>query len=346
MTTFTVEGIRLTRVPYFDVVLDPEVIGFTAQQVIDVPWGLPEWASPDGGVRVGQAVWVVESGSQTVVVDPCGAADAFLRSGPEAATHEATVARAMASAGYPVDQVDFVFMSHLDGIGMVGSVDESGGWSPLFSIARIVISRPELAHIDAQPEVGGGSALRDLMEQGVIDRIECPREGVPGVVMGLTGGHSPGHAVLRIGDGAVFIGHLAINPVQVSGGIMPGVHADPSAAFTALEHELEWAAERGAFVIGPLWPGPGAGWVEGPPWSLVPAFLHLSDPRSRIERLSCHGGRNAGTTNDRSRASRHLRPQPSGSSFPRCRCHHGGRRFRGRHRRWSGAGGTRFRAFR
>ncbi len=272
MTTFMVEDVRLTRVPYFDVVLDPDVIGFTAQQVIEVPWALPEWASPDGGVRVGQAVWVVESGSQTVVVDPCGAADAFLRSGPEAAVHEESVVRAMASAGYPVDQVDFVFMSHLDGIGMVGSLDDSGRWSPLFSVARILISCPELAHIGAHPEVGGSSAFRDLVDQGVIDGIECPREVVPGVVMDLTGGHSPGHAVLRIGDGAVFIGHLAIHPVQVRGGIMAGLHADPVVAFAALERELAWAAERDAFVIGPLWPGPGAGWVEGPPWSLLPAF--------------------------------------------------------------------------
>ena len=126
MTTFSIGNVALTRVPYFDVALDAEVIGFTAQQVTEVPWGIPHWTTADGNVNVGQAIWVIESDGQTVVVDPCGAADDFLRSGPEASTHEAAVVAAMASAGHPVDSVDVVVMSHLDGIGMVGSLDADG----------------------------------------------------------------------------------------------------------------------------------------------------------------------------------------------------------------------------
>ena len=272
MTTFSIGNVALTRVPYFDVALDAEVIGFTAQQVTEVPWGIPHWTTADGNVNVGQAIWVIESDGQTVVVDPCGAADDFLRSGPEASTHEAAVVAAMASAGHPVDSVDVVVMSHLDGIGMVGSLDADGYWTPLFPNARIFVSERELLHIEANQEIGGRSAFQELMAQGAVVGVQCPHEIAPHVTMELTGGHSPGHCALRIGDDAVLIGHLAINPIQVSAGIMPEQHREPVLAFTALERELAWARERNALIIGPLWPEPGAGRVAGPPWVIGPAM--------------------------------------------------------------------------
>jgi glyoxylase-like metal-dependent hydrolase (beta-lactamase superfamily II) len=271
VVTFSLGNVVLTRVPYFDVALDADVIGFSPQQLLEVPWGIPDWTTSEGRVIVGQAIWVIESDDQTVVVDPCGAADTFLRSGPEASTHEAAAVGAMASAGFPVNSVDLVVMSHLDGIGMVGSLDAEGHCSPLFPNARIVVSERERAHIEANKEIGGRSAFRELEAQGVVDAVRCPYEIAPHVTMEQTGGHSPGHCALRVGDEAVLIGHLAINPVQVSAGIMPTQHLEPILAFTALEQELAWARERNALIIGSLWPEPGAGKVVGPPWVISPA---------------------------------------------------------------------------
>jgi hypothetical protein len=111
VVTFTQEHVALTQVCYFDVPLDAEVIGFSPQQILEVPWGVPGWATAEGRVVIGQAIWVIESD---------GAADTFLRSGPEASIHEAVVIAAMASSGFPVDSVDIVVMSHLDGIGTMG----------------------------------------------------------------------------------------------------------------------------------------------------------------------------------------------------------------------------------
>jgi glyoxylase-like metal-dependent hydrolase (beta-lactamase superfamily II) len=271
VTSFSIGNVVLIRVPYFDVALDADVIGFTPEQLVEVEWGVPDWKTAEGQVIVGQAIWVIESDGQSLVVDPCGASDSFLRSGPEAPTHEAAVVAAMASAGHPVDSVDLVVMSHLDGIGMVGSLDAEGRCSPLFSNARIVMSERELAHIEANQQIGGRSAFRELVAQGVVDGVLCPSEIARGVTMQLTGGHSPGHCALRIGDEAVLIGHLAINPVQVTAGIIPTQHLEPIQAFAALEQELAWARERNALIIGPLWPQPGAGKVAGPPWVIPPA---------------------------------------------------------------------------
>lgn len=41
VVTFSIGNVVLTRVPYFDVALEAGVIGFTPQQVIEVPWGRP-----------------------------------------------------------------------------------------------------------------------------------------------------------------------------------------------------------------------------------------------------------------------------------------------------------------
>jgi len=266
MGSFTVGDVRLTRVSYFDVPLEPDIVGFTAQEIIALPWATPSWATEDGRVLVGQAIWVIESSGRIVVIDPCGASDGFLRTGPEAVVHQDAVLSAMVAAGFPVETVDIVVMSHLDGIGMVAFVAE-GAWRPLFPNARIVISEREIAYITSHPGVDGSAAFRDLMAQGAVDGVEPPFEVVPGVTMELTGGHGPGHAILKVGDGAVFIGHLAINPVEIGRGTTP----EPDEAFEALERQLTWASERNALVIGSLWPAPGAGRVSGPPWTLCPA---------------------------------------------------------------------------
>jgi glyoxylase-like metal-dependent hydrolase (beta-lactamase superfamily II) len=104
------------------------------------------------------------------------------------------------------------------------------------------------------------------VDQRVVDGVIPPWAVAPGVAFELTGGHSPGHGVLRVGDGAVFLGHLAISPLQVGAGVMCGQHVDADGAWAALERELAWASDREALVIGSLWPEPGAGRVAGPPW--------------------------------------------------------------------------------
>lgn len=78
-------SIRLTRVSYFDTPLPPEAVALVGL-ALDEDWMQP-WVS-DGMPAVGQAFWVVESAGTTIVVDPCGASDEFLRAGADAVTHQ------------------------------------------------------------------------------------------------------------------------------------------------------------------------------------------------------------------------------------------------------------------
>jgi glyoxylase-like metal-dependent hydrolase (beta-lactamase superfamily II) len=259
--------VALTRVEYFDIALPAEVASLTEAQVRAADGDGPTWASTDGQVVVGQAMWVLEAAGRTIVVDPCGASDDFLRSGPEARTHQEAMLAAMTAAGFPPGAVDLVVLSHLDGIGIVAVVDEQGRWSPAFPAARIVMNAREVDFLasPAGAVVGGNVAFQELVAQGAVDPVGDDHEVADGVRLVHTGGHSDGHAVVRVASGgeeAVLLGHLAISPLSLLGPVAERAHADPARTDEVVDALLAEAVERGTVLIGPLWPRPGAGRVH------------------------------------------------------------------------------------
>ena len=268
-------AVALTRVPYFDITLDPGVVGMTRAQVAEIPWGTPAWATADGEALVGQAVWVAESNGRVVVIDPCGAADEFLRTGPDAISHQERVADAMRAAGYPPERVDVVVLTHLDGIGMAAAVDADGNWGPMFPNARVVMTRAELEYLADDPDVSGLEAWRALLAQGVVDGVGDAYELAPGITLELTGGHTPGHAIVRAGAGeeqVVLVGHLAVSPLQSAVVMAPTAHVDADLATKLLAELIDEARAERSIVAGPLWPAPGAAKV-GPDGQLAPISL-------------------------------------------------------------------------
>jgi glyoxylase-like metal-dependent hydrolase (beta-lactamase superfamily II) len=271
---FTVGSVRLTRVPYFDVTLPPEAVALEEDEVAALPWAIGTWCASPTEVRVGQVFWVVESDDRTIVIDPCCASDGFLRTGPEALTHQDAAFTAFRDAGFDPDRVDVVVMSHLDGIGMNALVDGGGAWRPAFGRAPIVLSDTEWDKTRGRAEQPDAAALVSLHAQGAVTPVALPHRVTPEVEMVLSGGHSPGHAtvVVRSGDArALFLGHLAVSPMQAAVARDVALHDDPGLGRKALQHWLADAASDDALVIGPLWPAPGAARVRLDPTELVPA---------------------------------------------------------------------------
>ena len=263
---FRVGDVELTRVPYFDVALDAAVVDLTAEQIQSVEWAMPSWASADGRVLIGQAVWVVESQGRVIVVDPCGAADAFLRSGPEAVGHQEAVLDAMRAAGFPPERVDTVVLSHLDGIGMAALVAPDGRWVPAFPKARIVMMSAELEFLADGGPAQGHDALDELIAQGVVDGVHDGYQLTDEVWLQLTGAHTPGHAVVRVqsvGARATFLGHLALSPLNVFVARCAPDDADLERAGDLLDALIAEAAADDALIVGSLWPFPGAAHVSG-----------------------------------------------------------------------------------
>ncbi len=272
---YLIGATTLTRVAYFDVTLPPENVALTAAAVDSVPWAMPVWAESPNAIRVGQAFWVIESEGSTIVVDPCCASDDFLRTGAAAHDHQDAAFAAFRAAGFDPAAVDAVIMSHLDGIGMNALVDGEDRWQPAFPNAPILVSDLDWARIVSRDDVSGAAALTALHRDGHVEVVTLPHAVNSTVTMELAGGHTAGMAtvVVRSEDArALFLGHLAINPVHAAVDIEVVLHDDPARATAALVRWLGNAAEDDALVIGPLWPAPGAARVTNlDPIELTPA---------------------------------------------------------------------------
>ena len=112
--------------------------------------------------------------------------------------------------------------------------------------------------------------LAELRAQGAVQAVAVERAPVTGdVSVELTGGHTPGHQIVRIdsqGEHAVMIGHLALSPIHLGLDECRN-HMDGDAAIAQL---------RACFVgdpvlVGPLWPAPGAGHWNGRELRPVPS---------------------------------------------------------------------------
>lgn len=281
-STWMIGSVQLQRVPYFDVLLDAASIdldGVTAS----VDWAGP-WSN-NGQPLVGQAFWIVRSSHQTIVIDPCGASDPFLRTGPEAVDHQIAAFDLLRAASCEPADVDQVVLTHLDGIGMVALADGAPAgtetWSPAFPDAEVVISQDEYDFVATGPaDLMGADAFAQLDARGVVRPVLTPYEIADGVTLRQTGAHSAGHCCIDIeseGERAVLLGHLAISPLHAAVGASTN-HVDRAGAWTALAADLNRAAGDGALVAGSLWPYPGAARVTAiDPLVLVPLPGHVRD---------------------------------------------------------------------
>jgi glyoxylase-like metal-dependent hydrolase (beta-lactamase superfamily II) len=259
--SFRIGDVELTRVGYADVEVDPARVGLTPEQVVGVKWGEPLWAE-GAQIRAGAAAWVIESGAARIVVDPAFAADDILRNDNDAAAHQEAFAALLESAGFPRESFTHAVATHYEGVGMLAWRNDDGSWERFFPNAPILISQRELDAID-----GGAFHMEPIMPrlraQGALQAVIEDSTPLTGdVSIEHTGGHTPGHQILRVSSGgeqAVVVGHLAVSALHLATGECPPEHMDPGLA----NAELEKLLAEDAVLIGPLWPAPGAGRWDG-----------------------------------------------------------------------------------
>jgi glyoxylase-like metal-dependent hydrolase (beta-lactamase superfamily II) len=253
--------VQLTRVGYADVTVEAARVGLTAEDVAGVSWAEPIWAEGDA-IRAGAAAWVIESGDARIVVDPAFAADDILRSDNDAAAHQEAFAALLESVGFPRESFTHAIATHYEGVGMLAWRNGDGSWEPFFPNAPILMSQHELDAIDAGV-IPTEAVMPQLRAQGALLAVADDVVGVTDdVSIELTGGHTPGHQIVRIhsgGEQAVVVGHLAVSALHVATGECPPEHMDPGVANV----ELEKLLAEDTVLIGPLWPASGAGRWDG-----------------------------------------------------------------------------------
>jgi glyoxylase-like metal-dependent hydrolase (beta-lactamase superfamily II) len=133
-----------------------------------------------------------------------------------------TYMRALAAAGFSVDDIDFVMCTHLhvDHVGWNTRL-ENGRWVPTFPNARYVFEKNELDYWTGQH----AKAPLPLFVDSVLPIVEARRAEIvrndyaigDHVRILPTPGHTPGHAAFTFGrgrDDAVVSGDLIHSPLQ------------------------------------------------------------------------------------------------------------------------------------
>jgi len=260
MTTMHIGDATLTRVSYAEVEVEPGQVGLTTEEVAGAE-APAEWVT-DGKPRASASAWIIEHDDARIVVDPAGAVDAILRNDNDAAAHQQAFAALLHAAGYPREGITHAVATHLDGVGMLAWRDDEGAWKPFFPNAPILMTQTELDGIDHLPfEPPGRKVLAELQADGAVRGVADHESITSAVSLEFTGGHSPGHAIVRIrsgGEQAIMVGHLALTPLHL-GRVDPDGNVNAERAMAARRALLA----EDAILIGPLWPAPGAGRWNG-----------------------------------------------------------------------------------
>lgn len=238
-------------------------------------WMVPTFGTAAGEVRIAFSALAIRTPTTRLVVDPW-LADDNPRDRPDAAAAADRALEDLADAGFPVEDVDLVVNTHLDGIGWNSRPDGSGGWTPSFPNARYSYPIRQLTTVDvdadvdadADADVYGAAGLQHLRSVTEVEGMAAPHQLTPEVRVVDAPGHGPGHAAVRIEDGddlAVCAGHIVLSPFQVDdpGTTLAGEAGDLLTEATATRRALLGElADRNGLLLTTLVGGPGGGRVE------------------------------------------------------------------------------------
>ncbi len=145
---------------------------------------------------------------------------------------ENSLEESLEAAGYSMDDVTHVILSHLDA--------DHVGWAlnpPSFPNATVYVQKESLEEAKDLPE--GNSrreavpAVEEGVEEGWCELLEGDSEIVDGVNVQVRSGHAAGHQIVWIGSGeerAVYTADLAPAKIWLDPELISGVDTDPEAA--------------------------------------------------------------------------------------------------------------------
>jgi glyoxylase-like metal-dependent hydrolase (beta-lactamase superfamily II) len=235
------------------------------------PWLIPNFALPDGRMKISFQAFIMRTPSKTIVIDTCIGADR-IREYDVFCNMQSSYLEDLAAAGYDPLEVDVVMCSHLhfDHVGWNTRLVD-GKWVPTFPNARYLFGKKEHAHWEAVRATGAphfehfADAIDPIIAAGLADFIEAPYTICPEVELFPAPGHTPGHVgvLIRAGGQDVAITcDLMHHPIQLAEPDLP-VNADVDKVQGAATRRAfcERFGDRKAFVIGMHFSEPTGGWI-------------------------------------------------------------------------------------
>ena len=183
-----------------------------------------------GEMRAGAAAWVIESGDARIVVDPAFAADPILRNDDRRGRGSGGVRRVARRRGLPprgLHARDRHALRRRRDVRRGATTTAS--WTKFFPNAPILMSQTRARRDGCRRRVrGAGHAAAARAGRVAGGQTATAYELTDEVSLEHTGGHSPGHQIVRVSSGgeqAVIVGHLAVSAVHVCDGrVSRGAH--------------------------------------------------------------------------------------------------------------------------
>ncbi|MFE0043346.1 MBL fold metallo-hydrolase [Streptomyces albireticuli] len=264
----------------------------TAEVVTGHEWLRPDFAGPDGVLRVDSHSFALVVDGLRVLVDT-GVGNGKTRANPAWHDLRTDYLARLADAGFTPGNVDLVVLTHLhtDHVGWNTRLVD-GEWVPTFPHARYLTSKAEYDFwaaydMDEARRAMFADSVLPVERAGLLDLVDIPDGGLDvagGLRLVPAPGHTPGQVAVEVRSGgavALITGDSLHHPVQLAHpGIGSCVDIDPVRAEETRRALLARLAGTGGLVLGTHFPPPTAGRVvaEGDAYRLE-AVPGVSGPR-------------------------------------------------------------------
>jgi glyoxylase-like metal-dependent hydrolase (beta-lactamase superfamily II) len=262
--------------------LPTKMLGHNADQAARTEW-LQDMFLPQEAFDWSLNVVVVKSGDQTILIDAGLGLDPNLNL-PRAGQ----LAKRLEAAGIDLASVTDVVLTHMH-MDHIGGLLVEGVKERLRPDLRIHVAAAEVAFWESPDFTrvymppGFPDALRSTAERfaeeyrGFFQLFDDEHEVAPGVMAVRTGGHTPGHSVVRLssgGDRLTFAGDAVFAVGFDHPDWHNGFEHDPEEAARVRTRLLTELAETGEQLVATHLPFPSVGRVaiDGPAFRWVPVF--------------------------------------------------------------------------
>jgi len=247
-------------------------------------WVAPRALDQEGVLLLSFHSYVVRTPHHTVLVDSCIGNDKARMLPEWNLKRDETFMRALAGAGFGVDDIDFVMCTHLhvDHVGWNTRLQD-GRWVPTFPKARYLFSEGEFGYWTEQhaktPVPHFGDSVLPVMEAKRAELVRDDYALDDHVRLLSTPGHTPHHVSVcfgRHGDDAVMTGDVAHSPLQARyPELSPRFDVDMDAAAKTRRRFFERYCDTRTLCCTAHFPSPSIGritrWGEGFRCDLVEA---------------------------------------------------------------------------
>jgi len=276
--------VEVVRIVEIDAHQDPFTMlsaDFTPEIAKRHGWLVPNFATPEGVMKISFQCFVVRSGKERIMIDTCIGNDRE-REFPVFTNLQGAFLDDLNVAGYSREGITKVLCTHLhsDHVGW-NTMKVDGKFVPTFPNARYLFGKKEYEHWQELKRNPGHhdmrhieDAVEPITKAGLADFIEPTLAITDEVSLFPTPGHTPGHVSVMIrskGKDAIITGDMMHHPLQLAEpDYANNFDMDREQALRTRKEMYKRLEDKDVLVIGTHFCDPTSGYIvrDGKSWKL------------------------------------------------------------------------------